>query len=146
MTSDVWHWVQEPKAALKARAIAAAQKQDEATFWGRDNLHFLGDLAWTGWPGQGYEYIADLEKRESTGFQYTYGLVGLSNEQSVGQTMVCQVRDAINDHLGFEMNVGGQWQIGPLSMWLDTLTPAVQIQAKERYRRLVAWVRQSLQD
>ena len=146
MTSEHWQWVDEPDSAVKARQIATEQKPDESAFWGRSDLLYLGDLAWTGWPGDGYEYIADLVKRDSNGFQYTYGLVGMSDQQTIGQTMVCQVQDAIGDPLGFEMYVGGTWEIGPLSMWLETLAPEVQIQAKERYRNLVAWVRHSLQD
>jgi hypothetical protein len=146
MTTVQWQWVEETNLAVKARGLAVAQKPDEASFWERTDLLYLGDLTWTGWPGEGYEYIADLMKRDNDGFQYTYGLVGLSDEHTVGQTMVCQVKDSISDPLGFEMYVGGTWQIGPLSMWLETLTPAVQTQAKERYRNLVAWVRQSLQD
>ena len=146
MTKTQWQWVEEPMSACKARALAADQKTDEASFWARSDLLYLGDLTWTEAPGEGYEYIADLVKRDSNGFQYTYGLVGMNDEHTIGQTMVCQVHDAINDSLGFEMYLGGSWQIGPLSMWLETLTPSVQIQAKERYRTLIAWVRSSLQD
>lgn len=146
MTSEHWQWVEETNSAIKARLIAADQKSEEANFWGRNDLLYLGDLTWTGWPGEGYEYIADLVKRNSNGFEYTYGLVGLSDEHTVGQTMVCQVQDTIDDPLGFEMYVGNSWQVGPLSMWLETLTPPVQIQAKERYRKLIAWVRSSLQN
>jgi hypothetical protein len=146
MASLTWEWIEETKTAIHARALAAQQIPVESTFWSRKDLLYLGDLNWTGWSGEGYEYIADVRKRGSDGFEYSYGLVGLSDQLTVGQSMVCQVRDTINDPLGFEMYVGKAWQVGPLSMWLETLTPAVQIQAKERYRNLVAWIRQSLQD
>ena len=144
MTSEHWQWIEEPDSARKARALAVEQKADESTFWNRSDLLYLGDLAWTGWPGEGYEYIADLVKKDSNGFQYTYGLVGLSDAQTIGQTMVCEVRNASDDPLGFEMYVAGSWQVGPLAMWLETLSPEVQIQAKERYRAVITWIRSSL--
>jgi len=145
MTTEHWQWIGEPDAAVKARSLAVDQKPDEASFWARTDLLYLGDLAWTGWPGEGYEYIADLAKKEGNGFRYTYGLVGLSDQQTISQTMVCEVRNASDDPLGFEMYVADSWQVGPLAMWLETLSPEVQIQAKERYRTLITWIRSSLQ-
>ena len=145
-TTQPWQLVEEPSSAAKARALAAAQKPDEATFWDRTDLLYLGDLDWTGTPGEAYEYISDLQKRENDGFQYTYGLVGLSDPNTVGQTMICSVRDTVSDPLGFEMEIGESWQLGPLEMWIQTLPADVQIQAKSRYQSLIAWIRNSLQD
>ena len=145
-TATDWHWVEESPNAAKARALAVIQQPTEASFWGREDLLYLGDLSWTGWPGEGYEYIGDLSKRNSNGFQYTYGLVGLSDTTTVGQSLVCQVRNTSDDPLGLEMYVADTWQTGPLQIWLDSLPPAVQTQARSRYRNLVAWVRKSLQD
>jgi len=146
ITTSEWNWLDEPFNAAKARQLAAVQEPTQADFWKRDDLLYLGDLAWTGWPGEGYEYICDLSTRDGNGFQYAYGLVGLSDPETIGQTLVCQVRDTVNDPLGFEMYVADTWQTGPLKMWLDSLAPDVQHQAKQRYRNLVAWVRRSLQD
>jgi len=145
-TATEWHWVKETPNAAKARALAVIQQPAEASFWNREDLLYLGDLGWTGWPGEGYEYIGDLTKRDTGGFQYTYGLVGLSDPNTIGQTLVCQVRDIVDEPLGFEMYVAETWQKGPLKMWLDSLPPEIQDQAKLRYQNLIAWVRQSLQD
>lgn len=145
-TATDWQWVEETPNAAHARSLAASQLPAEASFWSREDLLYVGDLAWTGWPGEGYEYIGDLTRREGTGFQYTYGLVGLSDSMTVGQSLVCQVRDTSDDPLGFEMYVADTWQTGPLKMWLDSLPPEIQDQARSRYQSLIAWVRQSLQD
>jgi hypothetical protein len=143
MTAMQWG-LMEPPSALQARKLAAAAKPEEASFWSRQDLIYLGDLQWTQWPGEGYEYIADLRAQGEKGFHYRYGLVGLADPSTVGQTLICDVRNSSTDPESFEMLVGGEWQQGPLKMWLDTLTPSVQAVAISRYRELIAWVRQQL--
>jgi hypothetical protein len=116
----------------------------EADFWNRKDLVYIGDLEWTLAGYEGYEYIADIEAREPNGFHYKYGFIALTEQGQLAQTLVCEIRDSAADALSFEMLVAGEWQPGPLRPWLDSLQQDVQMLARERYRKLVKWVRSSV--
>lgn len=160
MSQQAWTVVQETEAASQARRLAASAASSqatsaestsaeatsaEATFWLRDDLIFVGDLDWTQAGYEGYEYIADIQQRQSGGFTYIYALVALADASHVAQTMICEVRDQQSDPDAFEMKIGESWQPGPLQAWLDSLQPDVQALARNRYRDLVRWVRFRLQ-
>lgn len=152
-----WAPTQEPDSARQARtlaALAAEATNAQATantsaadvaFWRRQDLLYIGDLEWARAGYEGYEYLADLTATNESEFRYTYALVALASSDQVAQTMICEVRNHPTDPYAFEMLVAGEWQPGPLQDWLDSLQPDVLIIANERYRALVAWVRNMLQ-
>lgn len=152
-----WAPTQEPHCARQARALAAsaAEATDaqvtvntsaaNAAFWRRQDLLYIGDLEWARAGYEGYEYLADLTATNGSEFRYTYAFVALASPDQVAQTMICDVRNHPSDPFAFEMLVAGEWQPGPLQAWLDSLEPDVLIIANERYRALIAWVRNTLQ-
>ncbi len=142
MTQPTWTPLEEPAEARQARQQASGDKPNEAGFWNRDDLIYVGDLNWTQSPNfVGYEFITDIRRRGVSGFQYQYGLLGLGDHGEIAQTMICEVRDQEADTNGFDMLVGTEWQPGPLKAWLDTLSLEVQDVARTRYRALVNWVK-----
>jgi hypothetical protein len=145
MATRTWTTLEEPAEARQARQLACSQKPDEVDFWNRSDLVYVGDLGWTKSPNfVGYEFITEISRRGETGFTYKYGLLGMVNTETIGQTMICEVRDQETDPSGFDMLIGNEWQPGPLKAWLDTLAPEVQDVARSRYRDLVSWVRENI--
>lgn len=150
MTIPDWTRPVEPDSGRQARQLGEqhAKKADsasnEADFWNREDLVYIGDIEWTLAGYEGYEYIADIEARAPNGFHYIYGFIAITEQGQLAQTLVCEVRDSAADALSFEMLVAGEWQPGPLRPWLESLEQEVQILARERYRELVRRVRSSI--
>ncbi|MGC5197982.1 hypothetical protein [Aphanothece microscopica] len=118
---------------------------DSSAFWGRDDLTYLGDLSWCQLPTNGHEYIADWTRHDGQ-FQYTYGLINLAEDGALSGGMIIPVRGPLDGSGRFEMFVGDNWLEGPLRMWLEQLTPAVQQHAIDRYKGLIAWVSRQLDE
>jgi len=150
MTIPDWTKLIEPDKARQARKLAAKFTESsgaqsiEAYFWNRNDLVYIGDFEWAQAGYEGCEYIADIEARGSGGFHYIYGFVALKGQTQVAQTLVCEVRNHASEPHSFGMLIAGEWQPGPLSAWLDSLRPDVQMIASERYQNLVRWVRSTI--
>lgn len=133
--------ISESEAARSLRIALAGT--DSTPFWGRTDLTYLGDLSWCEQPTNGHEYIADWA-RTADGFTYTYGLINIDANGALAGGMVIPVRGPLDGSGQFEMCISDSWLEGPLRMWLDQLTPAVQRRAFERYQGVITWVSHQL--
>jgi len=141
--SDPTRWVpsEEPETSKRARREATLAAPTEEGFWGAADLIYLGDLDWSGPDARGFEYAQSIKAWGDDGFTYTYGVLQLSNNGSITQSLVCAIRSVTNDPLGFEMQMGAEWLPGPLEAWLSSLDAATRAVAVERYRAIIRWVR-----
>lgn len=143
MTQPAWTLTAESATAVALRQSLAPQDPGEAAFWQRQDLVYLGDLAWCELAVmRGLEYIANVQVSENQ-ITYHYGLINLDPADAVAGSLVCEVRARREDGYPFEMQINGEWLPGPLQFWLDQLAPEVQEIARERYRLVIAWAETS---
>jgi len=133
MTQTAWILTPEPTAASAVRAGLAPEAAAEKVFWDRDDLTYLGDLAWCDQAAmRGLEYIANIQVTADQ-ITYQYGLINLDPADAIASSLVCDVRASRQSGHAFEMLINGEWLQGPLAFWLDQLAPEVQDLARERY-------------
>ena len=136
-----WYPLEEPESSRLARHAAFSAAPNEGWFWGAADLVYLGDLDWSGHNSRGFEYAQSIKAWGEDGFTYTYGVLQMSQNNSISQSMISEIRSVNNDPLGFEMQIGNEWLAGPLEAWMSTLDSTTRTLAVERYRDIIRWVR-----
>jgi hypothetical protein len=139
MTPTAWAPGIEPAEVVALRNTLASADQTATDFWAREDLAYLGDLAWCEQDAmRGHEYIANVQLLDQQ-ITYQYGMINLDGAGAVAGSLVCNVRAKRLDGYPFEMQINGEWLPGPLQFWLDQLAPAIQDLARERYRLVIGW-------
>lgn len=106
-------------------------------FWEKEDLLFVGDLAWLSedYP-EGYEYISQPTLLNKNEFAYTYGMIVINND-AVANELVCCVKGKLDQSKTFLMEINGEWVPGPLEDWLNSMNKTMQLKARSRYELLI---------